>query len=335
VTAVDRIPNHLPANPFDSPAQPRLLTRHDDQFQRMAQWLDLFMRTAEVAKVLARTNFVPDPMRGQPEDIAAAMMRGLELGVDPLDALANLHVIRGRVGYSAEFMRRRILESGHEIVIDEATDERCKIRGRRAGTQEWQTAIFTADQARKAKINLGDYPADKLVARASSRLCRRVFPDVLAGAVILEDVIEVDGETITDEPTTQRRGVQRKRQPRKVAAAPVDQPQPQPDPIDELLDETPPAPQPAEEQTEEPDDEPITKAQLQKLSLLRRQAGYPDTDEGRTDWFQHVETIVGRRVSSNKQLTKDEASVLIDVLENEPETLDGMAEFDPKTTENP
>jgi hypothetical protein len=27
--------------------------------------------------------------------------------------------------------------------------------------------------------------------------------------------------------------------------------------------------------------------------------------------------------------------VLIDVLENEPETLDGMAEFDPKTTENP
>jgi hypothetical protein len=254
-------------------------------------------------------------------------------------------------------MRRRILESGHEIVIDEATDERCKIRGRRAGTQEWQTAIFTADQARKAKINLGDYPADKLVARASSRLCRRVFPDVLAGAVILEDVIEVDGETITDEPATQRRGVQRKRQPRKVAAAPAEQPQPQPDPIDELLDEPEPQAEPSDEDAAKynkkladhfglqiPEDlpgagtedaAPITKAQLQKLSLLRRQAGYPDTDEGRTDWFQHVETIVGRRVSSNKQLTKDEASVLIDVLENEPETLDGMAEFDPKTTENP
>jgi hypothetical protein len=41
--------------------------------------------------------------------------------------------------------------------------------------------VFTSDHARKAKIQLGDYPADKLVARASSRLCRRVFPDVLAG----------------------------------------------------------------------------------------------------------------------------------------------------------
>jgi hypothetical protein len=251
---MDRTLERLPDNPFNThPPTPRLLTRHDDQFARMAQWLDLFMRTAEVAKVLARTNFVPDAMRGQPEDIAAAMMRGLELGVDPLDALANLHVIKGRVGYSAEFMRRRILEAGHEIVIDEATDSRCKIRGRRAGSTEWQTAVFTAEQASKARIHLGDYPADKLVARASSRLCRRVFPDVLAGAVILDEVIDVDGETITDEPPSgSRRGVQRKRQPRKIEPQPTQQP-PQPDPIDELLDEPPtavePEPQPQEDPT--------------------------------------------------------------------------------------
>jgi hypothetical protein len=151
-------------------------------------------------------------MRGQPENIAAAMMRSLELGVDPLDGLSNLHVIKGKIGYSAEFMRRRILEAGHELVIDESTDDRCKIRGRRSGSSEWQTAVFTADQARKAKITLGDYPADKLVARASSRLCRRVFPDVLAGATILDEIIDVDGETITDEPTRSR-PIQRRKLP--------------------------------------------------------------------------------------------------------------------------
>ncbi len=63
------------------------------------------------------------------------------------------------------------------------------------------------------------------------------------------------------------------------------------------------------------DDLGVTKAQLQKLSILRQHEGYPDTDEGRADWFQMVEVNIGRRVASNKELSKDEASVLIDVLE--------------------
>ena len=197
-------------SPFDTPEPAALRATRSDQFERMGKWLALFMDTAKVAQVLARTQFVPEPMRGQPENIAAAMMKSLELGIDPLDGLANLHVVKGKIGFSAEFMRRRILEAGHELVIDESTDDRCKIRGRRAGTSEWQTATFTAEQARKAKIVLGDYPADKLVARASSRLCRRVFPDVLAGANIIDDD--------DDEPTSAGATVQRKRQPRKVKA---------------------------------------------------------------------------------------------------------------------
>jgi hypothetical protein len=61
----------------------------------------------------------------------------------------------------------------------------------------------------------------------------------------------------------------------------------------------------------------ITKPQLQKLSILRQENGYPDTDEGRADWFQWVQVNTGRLVGTNKDLTKAEASVLIDVLESE------------------
>ena len=74
--------------------------------------------------------------------------------------------------------------------------------------------------------------------------------------------------------------------------------------VDPLPDE--PAPQ---------DDGAITKPQLQKLSILRQKESYPDTDEGRADWFQWVNVNIGRLVGSNKDLTKAEASVLIDVLE--------------------
>lgn len=308
----------------------------NDHFDRMGKWLELFMATEQVAQVLARTAFVPEPMRGQPENIAAAMMKSLELGIDPLDGLSSIHVVKGKIGFSAEFMRRRIIEAGHEIVIDEATDDRCKMRGRRAGSTEWQFASFTADQARKAKINLGDYPADKLVARASSRLCRRVFPDVLAGTTIVDEID--DGEIIDSNGDPATRPVQRKRQPRKATA-----PKAPPVVDDDLLDEpgqdggndqsqgaepspgaeTLPDSGDQGEQTDlldepvDPSDEPpITKPQLQKLSILRQENDYADDEDGRADWFHWVEVTIGRLVGSNKDLTKAEASVLIDVLES-------------------
>lgn len=63
-------------------------------------------------------------------------------------------------------------------------------------------------------------------------------------------------------------------------------------------------------------DPSITRPQLQKLSILRQANNYPDTDEGRADWFRWVESNITRTVASNKELTKAEASVLIDILEN-------------------
>lgn len=64
--------------------------------------------------------------------------------------------------------------------------------------------------------------------------------------------------------------------------------------------------------------EPLPAAEvtpLQKLSALRKQAGYADTDEGRRDWIQFVETTIGHPISTNKDLTEAEKMVLIDVLE--------------------
>lgn len=63
-------------------------------------------------------------------------------------------------------------------------------------------------------------------------------------------------------------------------------------------------------------DPSITRPQLQKLSILRQANNYPDTDEGRADWFRWVQSNIARTVASNKELTKAEASVLIDILEN-------------------
>lgn len=206
--------------------------------ERSREWLELFFETAKAAEVLAGTDFVPTTMKGKAAQVAATIMKGYELDIDPLDALANVYSVHGRIGFYAEFMRRRIIQSGHELKIIEASDTRAVVAGRRKGSDEWQKAQFTATQAKIAKIDLGVYPEDKLVARATSRLCKRVFPDVLSGAAIAEDLMDeqaanpvrMPSERMDDIETPEPGTLQRKRQPQRPMqnSQPVaDAPQPE------------------------------------------------------------------------------------------------------------
>lgn len=339
-----------PAADWDAGTIERLpANRPVSQGERMREWLHLFKECREAAEILARTSFVPKDMQGKPAEIATSMLKGWELGLDPLDALASIYVVHGRVGFYAEFMRRRIIQAGHIFRVVESTDSRCVVEGTRADNGETHRAVFSAEQAKRAKIDIQAYPAEKLVARATSRLCKQAFPDVLSGSLIVEDLIDgmVSVESTRVDPVEQPRAVaaaaQRRRQPRAVKAqpAPAAAPKPAADDIDDLLDDGPdepapeasesrPEPEPAQVSRDEPvadadgydtvdpsDELVITKPQLQKLSILRQREKYDDTDEGRADWFQWVQLNIGRLVASNKELTKAEASVLIDVLESD------------------
>lgn len=84
-----------------------------------------------------------------------------ELDIDPLDALVNILSVHGRTGFYAEFMRRRIIQAGHDIRIVEANDTRAIVEGRRAGNENWERASFTARQGKAARIDLGGYPEDE------------------------------------------------------------------------------------------------------------------------------------------------------------------------------
>jgi P4 family phage/plasmid primase-like protien len=61
-------------------------------------------------------------------------------------------------------------------------------------------------------------------------------------------------------------------------------------------------------------DKTITSRQMTKLAILRDSC-YPRDPNGRAAWFAWVETNIKRHVGSNRELTKAEASTLIDVLE--------------------
>jgi hypothetical protein len=300
----------------------------------LKHWAEEFADVYRVSEALSKTPFVPREMMGKTADVAAAIMRGRELGLDPFDALGSIYIVHGRVGYYAEFMRRRIIQAGHKFRVVENTDNRCILEGTRKGDSEPSRATFTAEQAKRAKINLGDYPADKLLARATSRLCRQVFPDVLAGSVIAEDLIDGliptadDQEPTAAEPTAG--AIQRKRVARPAKAAstqPPEAPRKSAEPDDELaelLDDEPAPPilvvveDPAPEDDHAVDAElvdsvdQVTPAQLKKLSILLREQGF-DTPESKHGF---TSAAINRDILSAKELTKDEASKVIEILQN-------------------
>lgn len=205
--------------------QPGELTPAVQPSGPLDDWIMVADKVVKLAQVICQSPFVPDGLRGSVPATAAAILTGRELGIPPMTSLANIHVIHGKPGLSALVMRALIMSQGHEWQDVEVTDTRVKVRGRRKGETEWTEASFSRDQAATAKIQLGGYPQDKLYARATSRLARRKFADVIAGMPYSAEELE-DGVTdevsaavpapVTEQPkarTAQRKTRQRERVP--------------------------------------------------------------------------------------------------------------------------
>ena len=156
-------------------------------------WITVVDDVIKVANAIYDTPFVPDGLRGSVTAVAACILAGREMGIGPMTSLQNIHVIKGKPGQSALLMRSLIQSKGHKWEDVDVSDTRVVVKGCRKGESAWMEASFTADQARKAGIDLGKYPQDKLYARASVRLARRKFADVIMGMPYSEEDLE-DGD---------------------------------------------------------------------------------------------------------------------------------------------
>jgi hypothetical protein len=223
-------------------------------------WTQVAAKVIKLAEEIYDTPFVPEGLRGSVPATAAAILAGRELGLGPMTSLANIHVIKGKPALAAGLMRALILAQGHQIETVEISDTRCLVRGRRKNEATWEEAGFTADQAKRARIELGGYPQDKLYARATSRLARRKFAVVIAGmpysAEELEDgdpgdaapAVEAPKNGSQPAPRTARRGRAPQNVPPASAPTPPEHAAPPPAPAGG----TPLPPLPGEEEITAP-----------------------------------------------------------------------------------
>lgn len=286
---------------------PAIVDHQAAAVHRLAEWAQSAQAAMVVAEQLSRSSFVPEQFRGKPGEATAAILAGLEVGLQPMAALNAFDVIQGRSAPRAITLRAVVQSHGHEMELVESTATRCKMRGRRRGSDGWQEVVWTIDRAQKLRLtgknNWKDQPQAMLVARATSELARLIASDAILGIGYSSEEIadgagagvEVPAVTTADpsDPDAPTAPVGKKRMSRK-------KPDPQPEDEGDIAD--------ADVVEHNPD--AVTEAQIRKMAVCFREQGISD----REDRIRYICDVVGREVSSSKELTKAEASQVIDAL---------------------
>jgi hypothetical protein len=147
-----------------------------------------FSEFKEMARELAPATILPAALKQTPANLVVIMMTGAELGMSPMQAVRNIHLIDGKPTLSADAiaalcMRHR--DVCEELTLILTTDTEAKYRAKRAGASQAVELSFTMAQATKAGLagrgNWAKFPASMLRARCVSAICRAVFPDLMSG----------------------------------------------------------------------------------------------------------------------------------------------------------
>jgi hypothetical protein len=291
-----------------------------------ADWL---RDPAEIAQRIGGTDFVPQGLRNNPAAITAALLYGAEVGLKPVTSLRSIAVINGRVAMGSEAMRALILQAGHDIWIDELTLSRCTIAGRRKDSDQISRVTWTLDDARRAGLAgrqaWRQYPRQMLLARASAELARAVFPDAIAGLAASEELEDGTDTAATEKEAEPDQKTTRRRRRANVTSSPAVAPESEP-PAAPASDD-PPKPPPAATDQElideikrefdatetTPEPAPISENQRRKIMALFRERGIED----RKQRLAYSSNIVNRELTTSTDLTSDEASRIIDQLEQD------------------
>lgn len=292
------------------PYEPRnTLEQADPTGGRLIAWAQAMNAAHQMGKALCTTSFVPKHFKDNAEDCAAAIMFGDEIGLTPGQALQNVYVISGKPSLYARAMVALVLSHGHEIWTEASSPQRVVVCGRRRGTSHVERVEWTTSKAQAAGYTTNSKyktnPEAMLYARASGDVARRVAPDALAGIAYTVEEAEL-GESPNGTVTVSRAD-QPKRTAKRAQAAPPPADEPE-------LDEATPAAEPAPTGDS-------TDAQRKNLHRLFGAVGWTE----REDRLRAASVIIGRPLGSSNELMKDEASRLIDALEECVRTNDPQA----------
>jgi len=170
------------------------------EMSKNLQTLQMQVQTLELCRQLgnhySQTGMVPKQYQGKPEDAAVAIQWGMEIGLQPLQALQNIAVISGMPALWGDALIAIIKGSGQcEYIRSEFDDESMTaiVSTKRKGEPE-ETRSFSMADAKSAGLSgrqtYQQHPKRMLNARARSHVLRDVYADLLRGFQVREIVEE-------------------------------------------------------------------------------------------------------------------------------------------------
>lgn len=243
-----------------------------------------------IGSVIAATSFAPAHFRSKPEECAIAILYGQTIGLDPMTAVQQIYVIGGKPALYARAMVAIVLSHGHQIWTEEETDGAVTVAGQRKGSARVERITWTSSMAQRAGYASNKKyqtdPRSMLYARASGDIARRVAPDALLGMAYTVEEMQLEPEL----------------GPATVITAAAFTPAAALEAEDTPAEQAEPAGVPTEM---------ITAAQLRKIGAAMKDLAIT----GRAEALAYVSAAAGRDITSRNDLTKAEASAVVDALE--------------------
>lgn len=144
----------------------------------------------EFCAMVAKSNIVPKEYIGKPENVFVACLKGMDLGLKPLQALECIAVINGKTSlygdaYLAVARGSGKVESYNEQVTGEGMAMKAVVTVKRKG-EDAVTGEFTANDAKTAGLwGKGGpwtlFPKRMLTMKARNYVLRAVFADLFLG----------------------------------------------------------------------------------------------------------------------------------------------------------
>jgi hypothetical protein len=245
----------------------------------------------DYARAVAPAALLPAAYRGKQADVLIAIGLGRAIGIAPAQALYEIYVVNGRPSPSANLMAALVRRAGHKLRV-EGDATRCTATLIRADDPGHPfTATWTIDQARAAQLAGKDtwkqYPAAMLRARAITEVVRMGASEAVLGMEYsAEEMRDVEPDAAPTAPVKSGLAGVRAAVTPEVEVSTFN-----------VTD------------AEVVPDEPLrTDAQSRALHARFRDLGL-DRDAA----LEYCAGIIGRNLDSTKELTRAEASMILDV----------------------
>lgn len=177
----------------DTPQMPTVQAGALENLQQQVAAMDAASR---LAGALCATEMVPKQYRGKPDDGAAAILYGAELGMNATQALQNVMVINGKPGVEARTMVALLAKQGYLVETVESSDTSVTVRGTAPNGHE-EVSTWTIDRAAQAGYTSNalykKIPEQMLYAKAATEVCRKIAPHVLMGIAYSTEELRLEG----------------------------------------------------------------------------------------------------------------------------------------------